>query len=125
MSASNNFSREDKPTYPLLDAAASSVAGGKCRIGCNRYKKSHFLINYFLKSNSAGGNLTIRVTCAVTVYRHMLWGGEIWKLQERHWSVEEDSGQGGEPVGCRGEDIVKGGLLDTSTAPLPTGNAST
>jgi hypothetical protein len=51
-----------------LDAPASSVVGGKGPLGCARLKKSHFLINYFLNSNSAGANFNLATTVACPLY---------------------------------------------------------
>jgi hypothetical protein len=51
-----------------LDAPASGVAGGGCLIGSARLKKNHFLIKYFLNSNSAGANCNLATTVACAVY---------------------------------------------------------
>jgi hypothetical protein len=51
-----------------LDAPASGVAGGGCLIGSARLKKNHFLIEYFLNSNSAGANCNLATTVACAVY---------------------------------------------------------
>jgi hypothetical protein len=51
-----------------LDASASCVAGGGHPIGCARLKKSHFIIKYFLNSNSAGANYNSATTVACAVY---------------------------------------------------------